>query len=155
MVPLKQTREPDPMSQTLPRSRRQSTEALAHATILVVDDDPENRWFVMTILSSAGAQVAEASSAAAALAAVRQNPPDLVVSDIDMPGEDGCVLIQRIRCLSPEAGGLIPAIALTAGSRADEVQRALLAGFTAHLGKPASALELINIALALTVPRQP
>jgi CheY-like chemotaxis protein len=120
--------------------------------ILVVDDDTESRWFVRTILARLGATVVEASSAAAALAAVRRNPLDLVVSDVDMPGEDGYALIRGIRALSPAAGGLVPAIALTAGSRVEEVERALRAGFTAHLAKPAYALELIDMALALTLP---
>jgi CheY-like chemotaxis protein len=151
-VTLNSTRELDGVGQALLWHHVKRTELLAHATILVVDDDEENRWFVSTILTGMGATIAEASSAAAAFAAVRQSPPDLVVSDIDMPTENGYALMRAIRSLSAAAGGLVPAIALTASARVDEVQLALLAGFSAHLAKPASARALIDLAVALTLP---
>jgi CheY-like chemotaxis protein len=150
IVPVKPIREPAPVIQTPLRLHAPSTLLLAHAMILVVDDDAESRWFVSTIFSRLGATVTRASSAPAAFAAVQRGPPDLVVSDIDMPSEEGYALMRKIRALSAEAGGLIPAIAFTAGSRVDEVQRALLAGFTTHLAKPASAIQLIDMAIVLT-----
>ena len=76
-------------------------------------------------------QAAEALRRAVALR------PDVLVSDIEMPGESGYALIQKVRALPPEAGGLTPAIALTAYARPDDRMQALTAGFQAHLAKPA------------------
>ena len=72
--------------------------------------------------------------------------PDVLVSDIAMPEESGYVLIRRIRCLTPEQGGTIPALAVTAYAGGDDVELALSAGFQAHRAKP---IEPIDLALAV------
>lgn len=72
------------------------------------------------------------------------------MSDIGLPGEDGYVLIARVRALSAERGGLVPAIALTAFARAEDRRRALLAGFQTHLPKPVELTELLMMVANLT-----
>jgi PAS domain S-box-containing protein len=117
--------------------------------VLVVDDDGEARDLVATALRRAGAQVRTAANASDALADVGQHPPEVIVSDLEMPGVDGYQLIQRLRALDPEHGGTIPAAALTAHARPDEVRRALDAGFQRHLSKPAAPEEIARAVAAL------
>jgi len=117
---------------------------LAGLRILVVDDEADARDLLAIRLQQYGASVITAASAEAALKALgRQNPqPDLIVSDIAMPGEDGYSLIRRVRAMEPEWGGRIPAIALTAYSRTKDRVQALAAGFQMHMPKPVNAAEL-------------
>ena len=103
--------------------------------ILFVDDSPDERAFMKTCLTTQGGEVHVASSARDALARVASWAPDIVISDIGMPQEDGCSLIRRIRDL-PAPIGRIPAIALTAFGHPAERERALNAGFQLHLTKP-------------------
>jgi PAS domain S-box-containing protein len=117
--------------------------------VLVVDDDGETRELVATALRVAGAQVRTAGNTVEALADVGNHPPSVIVSDIEMPGEDGYQLIRRLRALDPEHGGTIPAAALTAHSQPDEVRRALEAGFQRHLPKPAAPDEIARAVAAL------
>jgi CheY-like chemotaxis protein len=122
---------------------------LAGLRILVVDDEADARDLLAIRLQQYGASVITAASAEAAMDALeRQDPqPDLIVSDIAMPGEDGYSLIRRVRAMEPEQGGRIPAIALTAYSRAKDRVQALSAGFQMHMPKPVNAAEL---AIAIT-----
>jgi PAS domain S-box-containing protein len=117
--------------------------------VLVVDDDGEARDLVATALRRAGAEVRTAANASEALADVGRHPPEVIVSDLEMPGVDGYQLIQRLRALDPEHGGTIPAAALTAHARPDEVRRALDAGFQRHLSKPAAPEEIARAVAAL------
>jgi CheY-like chemotaxis protein len=87
--------------------------------------------------------VETAESAASGLEAVRRVRPDVLVSDIAMPGEDGYALIRRMRALRPGEGGGIPSIALTAYTRTEDRTRALAAGFTTHVGKPVNPQDLV------------
>jgi PAS domain S-box-containing protein len=114
-----------------------ATTRLDGLSILLVEDHADSRDLLTAILEGLGAAVYSAASAAEGLALLRKARPDVLVSDLEMPGESGYVLIQKIRALPPEAGGLTPAIALTAYVRADERMQALAAGFQAHLAKPA------------------
>jgi CheY-like chemotaxis protein len=86
-----------------------------------------------------------ASSAAQALEVVRSQKPDIIVSDIGMPGEDGYTFIRNLRALPREEGGRIPAIALTAYARADDRRKALVAGFQNHAAKPIEPQELMIV----------
>jgi PAS domain S-box-containing protein len=122
--------------------------------VLVVDDDRETRELVATALRGVGAQVRTADNAIDALADVDKHPPSVIVSDLEMPGEDGYQLIRRLRSLSPEHGGMIPAAALTAHVRPEEVQRALEAGFQRHLPKPAVPDEIARAVAALARPQR-
>jgi PAS domain S-box-containing protein len=112
--------------------------------VLLVDDDPDALELLTTVLGSAGAAVRTATSAECALDSIRQFRPHVLVSDIGMPDEDGYSLIRRLRVLSPEEGGNIPSIALTAYTRGDDRTRALAAGFTTHIGKPVGPTELVQ-----------
>jgi CheY-like chemotaxis protein len=73
----------------------------------------------------------------------RSDPPDVLISDIGMPGEDGYSLLKRVRALPVDQGGHVPAIALTAYARAEDRVKALLAGFQLHLAKPVDPAELL------------
>lgn len=113
--------------------------------VLVVDDDPDALNLVIAILTSAGAVARTALSAAEALRVFEQWHPDVLVSDIEMPGEDGYTLIRRIRARSVDEGGKTPAIALTAYGRAQDRMLSLTAGYSMHVPKPVDPVELITI----------
>ncbi|HEY9848236.1 MAG TPA: ATP-binding protein [Leptolyngbyaceae cyanobacterium] len=104
--------------------------------VLIVDDEADSRDFVAIALESYGARVIAVASATEALEAVEKLKPDVLVSDIGMPGEDGYTLIRKIRALQPERGGQLPAVALTAYARSEDCDRALSAGFHKHVTKP-------------------
>jgi CheY-like chemotaxis protein len=97
--------------------------------VLVVDDEEDARSLLVTVLGSCGAKVQAVGSAAEALDAVEQFRPDVLVSDIEMPGEDGYSLIRRLRARERETGGRIPAVALTAHARVEDRMMALSAGY--------------------------
>ncbi|PIG91131.1 ATP-binding protein [Gloeocapsopsis sp. IPPAS B-1203] len=131
------------------------TTARNHLTglrILIVDDEADIRDYVTTVLEEYGAQVQETASVDAALIAIEKSPPDILVSDIGMPQQDGYSLIQKIRTLTPERGRNIPAIALTAYARDEDRQRALAAGFQLYATKPIEPVKLV-VAIAKLVGR--
>ncbi|AKU97549.1 two-component sensor histidine kinase [Labilithrix luteola] len=113
--------------------------------VLVVDDDDDARTFLATALGSWGCLVEVADSASQALALLEQSPPDVLVSDIAIPGEDGYALIEKVRALPPHRGGLVAAVALTAHARGEDRKRAIVAGFQRHVAKPVDAAELVTI----------
>jgi CheY-like chemotaxis protein len=119
-----------------------STANLKEISLLIVEDDADSRELLVTILESAGARVSAVNSAADALDALEVFQPDVLISDIGMPGEDGYSLIRRVREIR-QSGGQIPAIALTAYAREEDSQKALEAGFQMHLAKPFDSAELI------------
>ena len=110
--------------------------------VLVVDDDPDARELLSTILQQAGAEVVSARSADEALAVFERLRPDVLVSDIGMPDGDGYSLIRRVRLLEDDSGTRVPAVALTAFARAEDRSQALRCGFQAHLPKPIEPGEL-------------
>ena len=120
-------------------------------TVLVVDDEADARDVLATLLESWNVLVSTASSAQEALEKVIKERPDIVISDIGMPAEDGCQLLRNIRRLPPAEGGRTPAIALTAYARAEERSKSLVAGFNLHLAKPVEPAELLD-ALASLAP---
>jgi signal transduction histidine kinase len=122
---------------------------LAGVRILLVDDAPDALDVLAAILRRAKADVTTAPSAADARRILAELRPHVLVSDIAMPDEDGFALIQSVRALSPELGGNIPAVALTAYAREEDRLKALGAGFQAHLAKPVEPDELITMLLSL------
>jgi PAS domain S-box-containing protein len=124
--------------------------SLSGLTILVVDDEEDARNLMVEVLGGFGASVIAAKSAAEALEGVRTKLPDVLVSDIAMPEEDGYSLIQKVRDLSPDEGGRTPAIAVTAYARLRDRIRALAAGFQSHLAKPLEPAELATVIASLT-----
>jgi CheY-like chemotaxis protein len=121
--------------------------------VLVVDDDGDTLQFLAFLFETYGAEVAAVSSASDAFQAVLEWRPDILVSDVRMPDEDGCTLIRRIRALPVEQGGQVPAIALTANVRESDRAQALKAGFGQYLAKPVDQDELFQAMLALTASR--
>lgn len=110
--------------------------ALSGVKVLVVEDDDDTRDLLASALSERGAEVQSAPSAQSGFDLFRVQRPDVVVSDVGMPGEDGYSFIARLRSLPPEQGGDVPALALTAFARDEDQRRALDAGYTLHAGKP-------------------
>jgi PAS domain S-box-containing protein len=123
---------------------------LSGVRVLVVDDEHDTREILSVMLTRYGAEIRTAGSAAEAMEVFGQWRPDVLVSDIGMPVEDGYVLIKKIRALPPENGADVPAIALTAYASAQDKRNALAAGFQRHLAKPVEPVALAkNVALIL------
>jgi PAS domain S-box-containing protein len=122
---------------------------LGGARILVVDDEHDAGEWVAELLRAAGAEVRTAGSAGNGLEAMRSWRPDLLISDIGMPGEDGYALMKRVRALPPEDGRQTPALALTAHARAEDRMRALSVGFQMHAAKPIDPIELLIVSASL------
>ncbi|GAB4440385.1 MAG: response regulator [Cyanobacteria bacterium J069] len=122
---------------------------LAGIKLLVVDDNLDTRTLFAFVLESYGAEVIAVTSAEEALASLRQTRPDLLISDINLTGEDGYSLIQKIRCLNSEQGGQIPAIAVT-GLLSEPGFNPHSTKFQLHLTKPVDIDELVRAAVALT-----
>jgi CheY-like chemotaxis protein len=121
--------------------------ALAGLKILVVDDEPDARQLLRVALADCQAQVAVASSAAEALTVLNDFHPDVIVSDIGMPEQDGYDLIHQVR--TNPATRDIPAAALTAFARPEDRKRSLLAGFQTHVAKPVDPAELRAVVASL------
>ncbi|MGH7434382.1 MAG: response regulator [Polyangiaceae bacterium] len=121
--------------------------------ILVVDDDADTREMLAVILESSGATVTTAQSAAEAIAICAKLRPDLLISDIGLPGEDGFSLVRRLRELPSALGGDIPAIALTGYDSEADNALADRAGFSERLTKPVSLDAVLEaVARVLTSP---
>jgi PAS domain S-box-containing protein len=122
--------------------------------ILVVDDEPDARTLVKRVLEECKAVVTTASSAAEAISLLSEVKPDILISDIGMPGEDGYSFIKKVRALGHGGGGDIPAIALTAYARAEDRMKAMLAGFEQYMVKPVEPAELITLVSVLACNRR-
>jgi signal transduction histidine kinase/ActR/RegA family two-component response regulator len=135
------------------RTTREAFADLSGVSVLVVEDNDDSRKLLQTILTRAGAIVNAAESVATALRILAGEWPDVVVSDIEMPGEDGYSLIRKIRLLEPESRR-VPAIALTAYTRSVDRVRALAAGFQTHMSKPVEPAELVAAVRSLSTQRK-
>jgi len=113
--------------------------------VLVVDDEADTRDLVLEVLSHCGAQVRTAASASEGWSVLREWSPDVILSDVGMPGQDGYAFIESVRA----DGDRTPAAALTAYARSSDRLRALAAGFQAHLPKPAEPAELVALVASL------
>ena len=113
--------------------------------VVLAEDDADARDALTTALQGYGAQVVAVSSAASALQALQREMPDMLLSDIGMPGEDGLFLIRQIRAAEATRGGHVPAVALTAYARAEDRAAALQAGFDAHVQKPIEPTDLARV----------
>jgi PAS domain S-box-containing protein len=118
-------------------------------TVLVVDDQEDARELMRIVLGRCGATVVAAESTATALEALDRCLPDVILSDLEMPGEDGFSLIRKVRARSPERGGAVPAAALTAYARTEDRVHSLRAGFHRHVPKPVQPDELAEIVASL------
>jgi CheY-like chemotaxis protein len=113
--------------------------------VLVVDDEADTLELIKVLLGQCGAKVTTASSAAEALNLLERIKPDVIISDIGMPAEDGYEFIRKVRQLPPEKGGKIPAVALTAYARAEDRLRVLRSGYQMHIPKPVELAELVAV----------
>jgi CheY-like chemotaxis protein len=113
--------------------------------VLVVDDDRDGLEMVATMLLTSGAEVRTCASAAEGLAALREWRPDVLISDIEMPGEDGYSFIRRVRTLEGAGMARTPAVALTAYGRVEDRLRTLSAGYSMHVPKPVDPAELATV----------
>jgi CheY-like chemotaxis protein len=133
-----------------------SAPSLNGVRVLIVDDECDARELMVTALAQAGADVTAVSSSVDAVAAIESAAPgvlpQVIVSDIGMPGEDGYALMRHVRALQPARGGRIPAITVTSYASHDDVARAMAAGYQRHVSKPMdpSALVLVVAELAQT-----
>lgn len=123
--------------------------SLAGINVLVVDDEIDTLELIKIFLETSGAQVVMAQSVAEALEKIKLSAPDVIVSDIGMPGTSGYEFIENVRRLAPEKGGDIPAIALTAYARNEDRAEALRCGFQTHVAKPVEMSELITTVASL------
>lgn len=118
--------------------------------VLVIDDQEDSRGLIHEVLTTHEAEVVCASTADEGLDIIKKHKPDVIISDIGMPGKDGYQLIREVRALAASHGGKIPAIALTAFVRPEDKIKATKAGYQTHLSKPVESHELISTIKALT-----
>ncbi|MCD2516406.1 ATP-binding protein [Massilia sp. G4R7] len=160
-----------PRAQALPASRPERAAASANPgapegadaaardlsglTVLVVDDTRDGRELIARILTDCHARVRVAASAREAFEALRSHRPDVLISDLGMPEFDGFELIGWVRALPRDAGGQLPAIALTAFARPEDRLKALEAGFSTHISKPVEPGELIAAVASVARPPAP
>ena len=123
---------------------------LGGVRLLVVEDDADSREMIPIMLECCGAMVKTAPGAAEALELLKGWHPDVLVSDIEMPDEDGYSLIQKVRALPMDHVRHIPSIALTAHAGSEDRLRSLRAGFDAHVAKPLQLPELAAVIVSLT-----
>jgi PAS domain S-box-containing protein len=133
----------------VPESELEPLADLSGLRVLVVDDEADSLEFLDASLSGCGAEVRAVTSVAEALEQLQEFRPDVLVSDIGMPHEDGYALMRKVRALGPEQGGAIPAAAVTAYARSEDRLRALLAGFQSHIAKPVEPAELAAVVASL------
>ena len=125
---------------------------LSNTQVLVVDDEPDIRDLITFILQDYGVEVTAVSSAQEALQALSESIPDVLISDIGMPKTDGYMLMREVRARSPQQGGHVPAIALTAYAGEMNQQQALAAGFQIHISKPVDPDVLVKAIADLIEP---
>jgi signal transduction histidine kinase/DNA-binding response OmpR family regulator len=135
------------------RTEQDPASLLKGVRVLVVEDEADSREVVALVLERSGAEVMVAAAAGQALGILESELPDVLVADIEMPGEDGYSLVKRVRALPSERGGQTPAVALTAHAAALDRARLLDAGFDRHVPKPVQPPELVAVVAALARTR--
>lgn len=126
--------------------------SLAGLRLLVADDDPDTRELLTILFQEYEAEIIAVASASEAMAALEQLRPDILISDIKMPGEDGYSLICKVRNLDGKRGGQIPGIALSAYAGEEDRARALSAGFQEYVTKPIDIDQFAAVVAAYAVP---
>jgi PAS domain S-box-containing protein len=123
---------------------------LAGLRVLIVEDDEDARELLAQLLEPYHGRTVAVGSVSEALSALQEWLPDVIISDIGLPGEDGYAFIQKLRALPPHQGGRIPAVALTAYARVEDRTKALMAGFNMHVPKPVEPAELMAVLASLS-----
>ncbi|HEU5132946.1 MAG TPA: response regulator, partial [Pyrinomonadaceae bacterium] len=121
------------------------TYSLDGLKVLLVDDEPEARQIISTVITRTGAEVRACQSAHEALMKLSEWKPDVILSDIAMPEQDGYSFIRQVRSLPHDEGGNTPAAALTAYARDIDRRQALAAGYQMHIAKPIGASQLVTM----------
>jgi hypothetical protein len=135
---LKLESEPSPSQPSV-----ETLKALSGLQVLVVDDEPDVREVLVSAIEQEGAKAIAATSVGEAMETLEQVQPNVLVSDIGMPDEDGYALIRKIRDREAEQGKRLPAIALTAYTEAEECKQTLEAGFQLYISKPVNTTRLV------------
>lgn len=143
---LASAHEPRPEHHRAPPAARPSLHDLS---VLLVEDDPDGREAISMMLEEFGARVLAVGSAAEAYSVLQRERPDVLVSDIGLPQEDGYSFLRRVRQLAPRDGGSVPAAALSAYASTGDTQRAMEAGFQAHIAKPVEPDRLASVIVKL------
>ncbi|MGA9769105.1 MAG: PAS domain S-box protein [Blastocatellia bacterium] len=117
--------------------------------VLIVDDEPESLLLLSTVLTQSGAYIKTATTAEEGFARIKEWRPDVIVSDIGLPGEDGYSFMTRVKAWMRESGTWIPAVALTAYARAEDRMKALASGYQIHVPKPVEPAEIITVLVSL------
>jgi len=135
----------------------QPSSMLDGVKVLIIDDEPESLILLTAVLNQSGASVKSAASAEEGFAQVKEWRPDVIVSDIGMPGEDGYSFMKRLKTWMRESGVWIPAVALTAYARVEDRMKVLASGYQIHVPKPVEPAELVTVLVSLverpTAPR--
>ncbi|HEY6080162.1 MAG TPA: ATP-binding protein, partial [Polyangiaceae bacterium] len=121
-----------------------SANVLEGLDVLLVDDDDDGREVTALLLRQHGARVETVASASQALATLDRRLPDVLLSDLGMPDEDGLSLLRKVRSRASAGGGSLPAVAMTAYARTEDRAQSLLAGFDAYVTKPVEPADLIH-----------
>jgi PAS domain S-box-containing protein len=154
-VTVRDTESPMPRHPAVSPSPPASPPASLHGVkVLLVDDEPDARELIAVSLEQSGASVVKTDSADAAVSALAEHRPHVLLADIEMPGKDGYSLLQAIRSLPADQGGLTPSIAITAYAGVEDRIRALAAGFDLHLPKPVQLDELTTAVARLAGQRR-
>nr|WP_322657232.1 ATP-binding protein [Dendronalium sp. ChiSLP03b]MDZ8203430.1 ATP-binding protein [Dendronalium sp. ChiSLP03b] len=140
---------PAPLQSHTDKSQSQLVTTLERVKVLIVDDDVDTREFIAFLLEHQGAIVTIAASTQEALALILQFQPDILLTDIAIPGMDGYNLIRQIRAIPPRQGGQIPAIALTAYVGNTDKEQIIAAGFQEYITKPVEPEELVRLIIQL------
>ncbi|MEG5063943.1 PAS domain S-box protein [Microcoleus sp. B3-A4] len=149
-LPLKQPRSKQPHLRGERKSNPRHPGILTGLKVLVVDDEPDNREFLMVALEQCGATATAAASAAEAIDILHQSPPDILVSDIGMPVEDGYSLIGKVRSSESDKIKRLPAVALTAYASEEDRHQAIATGYNEHLTKPIEPAHFATVLAKLT-----
>jgi CheY-like chemotaxis protein len=129
---------------TMPPRSMPARDTLHGTKILVVDDEEDARDALVTLLERYGATVRPAASVSEAMLALKADLPDILISDLGMPGEDGYELMRRVRLLPENAGGRLPSMAVSAYTTDEHRKKVLKTGFQKHLEKPVAPYELVT-----------
>jgi PAS domain S-box-containing protein len=140
-----ETKDPDIWQPSAEAEAQKASGSLRGVRVLVVDDERDTREILSVMLSRFGTEVRMAGSVAEGFELFKQWRPDLMVSDIGMPIEDGYVMIGKVRALSAEEGGQTPVVALTAFASSQDRAKAMESGFNVHLSKPVEPVELARV----------
>ena len=137
-------RDADPDTVPPPAWLEPPHDLLTGTRVLVVDDEADARDALVCLLERYGASVRPAASVAEAMNELASDVPDVLVSDLGMPGEDGYELIRRVRLLPADAGGRLPSLAVSAYATSEHRKRVMRTGFQKHLEKPVAPAELVT-----------